>query len=25
MNWGRLIIGDEVTAVWLGETQNLKR
>jgi len=25
MNWGPLIIGDEVTAIWLDETGNLKR
>jgi len=25
MNWGPLIIGDEVTAIWLGETGNWKR
>jgi len=25
MNWGPLIIGDEVTAIWPGETWNWKR
>jgi len=25
MNWEPLVIGDEVMAVWLGETRNLKR
>jgi len=24
MNWGPLIIGGEVMAIWLGETRNLK-
>jgi len=25
MNWGPLIIGDEVRAIWLDETWNWKR
>jgi len=25
MNWGPLIIGDEVTSIWLCETWNWKR
>jgi len=25
MNWGPLIIGDEVAANWVGETWNCKR
>jgi len=25
MNWGPLIIGNEVAATWLGETWNWKR